>query len=65
MPPRNRRESGPSKRFFILQRVQTGTEVIIVRDAQPVFVLRPIHPVHRNIGIFGIGLPPRLARTPA
>ena len=33
----------------ILQRVQTGTEVIIERDARPVAVLRPIDPVHRKI----------------
>jgi hypothetical protein len=33
----------------ILRRVQTGTEVIIERDAQPVAVLRPIEPVRRKI----------------
>ncbi len=33
----------------ILQRVQTGTEVIIERDAQPVAVLRSAIPVRRKI----------------
>ena len=33
----------------ILRRVQTGAEVIIERDAQPVAVLRPIEPVRRKI----------------
>jgi antitoxin (DNA-binding transcriptional repressor) of toxin-antitoxin stability system len=33
----------------ILQRVETGAEVIIERDAQPVAVLRPAEPVRRKI----------------
>jgi antitoxin (DNA-binding transcriptional repressor) of toxin-antitoxin stability system len=33
----------------ILRRVQTGAEVIVERDAQPVAVLRPIEPVRRTI----------------
>jgi antitoxin (DNA-binding transcriptional repressor) of toxin-antitoxin stability system len=33
----------------ILQRVETGAEVIIERDAQPVAILRPAEPVRRKI----------------
>jgi antitoxin (DNA-binding transcriptional repressor) of toxin-antitoxin stability system len=33
----------------VVQRVQTGAEVIIERDAQPVAVLRAPTPVHRRI----------------
>jgi antitoxin (DNA-binding transcriptional repressor) of toxin-antitoxin stability system len=33
----------------ILHRVETGAEVIIERDAQPVAVIRPAGPVHRKI----------------
>jgi antitoxin (DNA-binding transcriptional repressor) of toxin-antitoxin stability system len=33
----------------ILQRVETGTEVIIERDAHPVAVIRPAEPVRRKI----------------
>lgn len=33
----------------ILQRIQTGTEVIIERDAQPVAVLRAAVPMRRKI----------------
>ena len=33
----------------ILQRIQTGTEVIIERDAQPVAVLRAAVPIRRKI----------------
>jgi len=33
----------------ILQRVETGGEVIIERDAQPVAVIRPAEPAHRKI----------------
>jgi antitoxin (DNA-binding transcriptional repressor) of toxin-antitoxin stability system len=33
----------------ILQRVETGAEVIIERDAQPVAVIRPAEPVRRKI----------------
>ncbi|MGO4879565.1 MAG: type II toxin-antitoxin system Phd/YefM family antitoxin [Bryobacteraceae bacterium] len=33
----------------VLRRVETGTEVIIERDAQPVAVLRPIEPLRRKI----------------
>lgn len=33
----------------ILQRVESGAEVIIERDAQPVAVLRPAEPVRRKI----------------
>ena len=33
----------------ILQRVETGGEVIIERDAQPVAVIRPAEPVRRRI----------------
>jgi antitoxin (DNA-binding transcriptional repressor) of toxin-antitoxin stability system len=33
----------------ILQRVETGAEVIIERDAQPVAVIRPAAPVRRKI----------------
>ncbi len=35
--------------YAILQRVQTGAEVIIERDAQPVAVLRAASPVRRTI----------------
>ena len=33
----------------ILQRVETGAEVVIERDAQPVAVIRPAAPVRRKI----------------
>ena len=33
----------------ILQRVETGAEVIVERDAQPVAVIRPAEPVRRKI----------------
>lgn len=33
----------------ILKRVETGGEVIVERDAQPVAVIRPAEPVHRKI----------------
>jgi antitoxin (DNA-binding transcriptional repressor) of toxin-antitoxin stability system len=33
----------------ILQRVETGAEIIIERDAQPVAVIRPAEPVRRRI----------------
>lgn len=33
----------------ILRRVETGGEVIIERDAQPVAVLRPAEPVRRTL----------------
>jgi hypothetical protein len=33
----------------VMQRVQTGAEVIIERDAQPVAVIRPPEPVRRKI----------------
>ena len=33
----------------ILQRVESGAEVIIERDAQPVAVIRPAEPVRRKI----------------
>ena len=33
----------------IVQRVQTGAEVVIERDAQPVAVIRPLEPVRRKI----------------
>jgi antitoxin (DNA-binding transcriptional repressor) of toxin-antitoxin stability system len=33
----------------ILQRVETGAEVVIERDAQPVAVIRPAQPVRRKI----------------
>jgi antitoxin (DNA-binding transcriptional repressor) of toxin-antitoxin stability system len=33
----------------ILRRVETGSEVIIERDAHPVAVIRPAEPVHRTI----------------
>lgn len=33
----------------ILKRVETGSEVIIERDAQPVAVLRPAGPLRRRI----------------
>ena len=33
----------------IVQRVQTGAEVVIERDAQPVAVIRPPEPVRRKI----------------
>jgi antitoxin (DNA-binding transcriptional repressor) of toxin-antitoxin stability system len=33
----------------ILQRVETGVEVIIERDAHPVAVIRPAEPVRRKI----------------
>lgn len=33
----------------ILQRVQTGGEVIVERNAQPVAVIRPAEPVRRKI----------------
>ncbi|HEU0143084.1 MAG TPA: hypothetical protein VFQ79_25405 [Bryobacteraceae bacterium] len=33
----------------ILKRVETGSEVIIERDAQPVAIIRPVEPVRRRI----------------
>lgn len=33
----------------ILQRVETGTEVIVERDAQPVALIRPAEPARRRI----------------
>jgi len=33
----------------VLQRVETGVEVVIERDAQPVAVIRPPEPVRRKI----------------
>jgi antitoxin (DNA-binding transcriptional repressor) of toxin-antitoxin stability system len=33
----------------ILQRVETGAEIVIERDAQPVAVIRPAEPVRRRI----------------
>ena len=33
----------------ILQRVETGAEIVIERDAQPVAVIRPAEPVRRKI----------------
>ena len=33
----------------ILQQVETGTEVVIERNAQPVAVIRPAEPVRRKI----------------
>jgi antitoxin (DNA-binding transcriptional repressor) of toxin-antitoxin stability system len=33
----------------ILQRVETGAEVVIERDAQPVAVIRPAQPVRRKL----------------
>ncbi|HUS05396.1 MAG TPA: hypothetical protein VMZ52_03825 [Bryobacteraceae bacterium] len=33
----------------VMQRVQTGADVIIERDAQPVAVIRPAEPVRRKI----------------
>lgn len=33
----------------VTQRVQTGAEVVIERDAQPVAVIRPPEPVRRKI----------------
>lgn len=33
----------------ILKRVETGSEVIIERDAQPVAIIRPVEPVRRKI----------------
>ena len=33
----------------ILQRVETGGEVVVERDAQPVAVIRPAEPVRRRI----------------
>jgi antitoxin (DNA-binding transcriptional repressor) of toxin-antitoxin stability system len=33
----------------IVQRVQTGAEVVIERDAQPVAVIRPPEPLRRRI----------------
>jgi antitoxin (DNA-binding transcriptional repressor) of toxin-antitoxin stability system len=33
----------------ILQRVETGAEVIVERDAQPVAIIRPAEPVRRKI----------------
>jgi antitoxin (DNA-binding transcriptional repressor) of toxin-antitoxin stability system len=33
----------------ILQRVETGAEIVIERDAQPVAVIRPVAPVRRKI----------------
>jgi antitoxin (DNA-binding transcriptional repressor) of toxin-antitoxin stability system len=32
----------------ILQRVETGTEVVVERNAQPVGVIRPAEPVRRK-----------------
>jgi antitoxin (DNA-binding transcriptional repressor) of toxin-antitoxin stability system len=33
----------------ILQQVETGAEVVVERNAQPVAVIRPVGPVHRKI----------------
>jgi prevent-host-death family protein len=33
----------------VLRRVETGTEIIIERDAQPVAVIRPVEAVRRKI----------------
>ena len=33
----------------ILRRVETGAEIVIERDAQPVAVIRPAEPVRRKI----------------
>ncbi|MCL4855277.1 MAG: hypothetical protein KJZ78_28275 [Bryobacteraceae bacterium] len=33
----------------ILKRVETGSEIIIERDAQPVAIIRPVEPVRRKI----------------
>ena len=33
----------------ILKRVETGAEVIIERDQQPVAVIRPAEPLHRKL----------------
>ena len=33
----------------ILRRVETGAEVVVERDAQPVAVIRPAEPVRRRI----------------
>jgi antitoxin (DNA-binding transcriptional repressor) of toxin-antitoxin stability system len=33
----------------VLQRVQTGTEVVVERDAQPLAVIRPPEPVLRRM----------------
>ena len=33
----------------IIKRVETGAEVIVERDAQPVAVIRPAEPVRRTI----------------
>ena len=33
----------------ILQRVETGAEIIIERDARPVAIIRPAEPVRRKI----------------
>ena len=33
----------------ILQRVETGAEIVVERDAQPVAVIRPAEPVRRKI----------------
>lgn len=35
--------------WSVLKRVETGGEVIIERNAQPVAVIRPAKPVHRTI----------------
>jgi prevent-host-death family protein len=42
----------------ILQRVQTGGEVIVERNAQPVAVIRPAEPVRRKISECIAMLPP-------
>jgi antitoxin (DNA-binding transcriptional repressor) of toxin-antitoxin stability system len=47
----------------ILQRVETGAEVIIERDARPVAVIRAAEPVHRKISECIALIPPGSAAT--
>ena len=47
----------------VLRRVETGTEVIIERDAQPVAVIRPVDPVRRKISECIALMPPDSTAT--
>jgi antitoxin (DNA-binding transcriptional repressor) of toxin-antitoxin stability system len=47
----------------ILKRVETGVEVVIERDAQPVAVIRPVEPVRRKISECIAMMPPGSTAT--
>lgn len=47
----------------ILKRVETGAEIIIERDAQPVAVIRPAEPTRRKISECIAMMPPHSTAT--